>query len=249
MKRNVKIAFIIMILLALIAFVIVIVVVVTIKKNNKRTLNYNDLYKIYSIVENKKNFELLIKTIIFCIKTPCNPPIESTIIINDIEDCDILKSLFDEIFKSNKKKEKTVNDNNLTEEQSEIILDILEKYTNYSRLDYEIIKEKDENKRYFNSTYPKRGYSYKWENETVIYTISLGEKPNSGYNIDIPKIDIYGNSAKIYIEEGSPDEDKIYPDIIVYPIIQVKFSKMPINVTVINEETGEIFPKVIIRNW
>ena len=63
--------------------------------------------------------------------------------------------------------------------------------------------------------------------------ISLGEKPNNGYTIDVSNLDIYGNLAKIFIEEGTPEEAKIYSDIIVYPIIQVKFNKDPINDTII----------------
>ena len=205
---------------------------------------------IYSFVENKNDYDLLLKYRVMCFRAPCNPVTHETIKINDKEDCDMLKSLFDEIFKNSKEKEKRINDENLTEDQSDIVLDILEKYANVTRLEYEIIKEKDENKRYFNSTYSERGYSYIWENETVIYTISLGEKPNPGYTIDISKIDIYGISAKIIIEEGTPDEDKNYPDVIAYPIIQVKFNKKPKNVTVINEETGDIFHEIIIlRNW
>ena len=78
--------------------------------------------------------------------------------------------------------------------------------------------------------------------EANIYTISLGKKPNNGYTIDISNLDIYGNLAKIFIEEGTPEEAKIYSDIIVYPIIQVKFNKDPINATIINEKTGDIFP-------
>ena len=241
MNKAVKISFIIILLLAIIAFAIVMAVVLT-KNKNKRTLNYYEHLRIYSIVENKKNFDLFIKYIVFCIRTPCNPSIEKTIKINDKEDYDLLKSLFDEKFKDNNEKEKRIDDENLTEDQIEIFLDILEKYTNYSRLEYEIIKDGDEQKIYYNSTFSKRGYYQTMNREENIYTISLGEKPNNGYTIDVSNLDIYGNSAKIFIEEGTPEEGKIYPDIIAYPIIQVKFNKDPINVTVINEKTGDIFP-------
>ena len=89
MNKAVKITFIIIILLAIIAFAIV-KVVVLIKNKNKRTLNYYEHFRIYSIVENKKNFELFIKHIVFCIRAPCNPSIEKTIKINDNEDYDLL---------------------------------------------------------------------------------------------------------------------------------------------------------------
>ena len=240
-----KISFIIILLLAIVEFAIVMVVVLT--KNKNKRINYYEHFRIYSIVENKQNFELFIKHIVFFIRAPCNPSIEKTIKINDKEDYDLLKSLFDEKFKDNNKKEKIIDDENLTEDQIEIFLDILEKYTNYSRLEYEIIKDGDEQKIYYNSTFSKRGHYQTVNREESIYTISLGEKPNNGYTIDVSNLDIYGNSAKIFIEEGTPEEGKIYPDIIAYPIIQVKFNKDPINVTVKKKKTGDIFP--FIRSY
>ena len=154
MNKAVKITFIIIILLAIIAFAIVMAVILT-KNKNKRTLNYYEHLRIYSIVENKKNFDLFIKYIVFCKRAPYNPSIEKTIKINDKEDYDLLKSLFDEKFKDNNEKEKRIDDENLTEDQIEIFLDILEKYANYSRLEYEIIKDEDEQKDIIILLFPK----------------------------------------------------------------------------------------------
>ena len=126
------------------------------------------------MVENKNNYEKVIKNQPRCNKAPCNPHIEKTIKINDKEDYDLLKSLFNEIFKDNNEKEKRIDDENLTEDQLEIVLDILEKYVDFSELKYEIIKDD----YYYNSTYSERGYSYVIQNNTAIYTISLGQKPN-----------------------------------------------------------------------
>ena len=241
MNKAVVITFVTILILAILTFVIVIIVVSK-KNKNKRTLDYMNYNYIYSMIENKNNYEIVIKNQPKCNRTPCDPNIIETIKINDKEACDILKSLFDEIFKDIIEKEKRVNDENLTEDQLESILDILEKYANFSQLKYEIIKDDGD---YYDST--ERGYSYIIQNETAIYTISLGEKPNSGYTIDISKVEINGNSAKIYIKEGTPDKGKIYSDVIVYPKIQVKFNKIPEYVYIINEKTGDIFPEVKIK--
>lgn len=245
MNKPIKIIFITITILAILTFVIVMIVVSKKDKNNKRTLDYMNYNYIYSIVENKNNFEIVIKNQPMCIKAPCNPHIVETKNINDKEDCDLLKSLFDEIFKDSNEKQKRVNEENLNEAQLGTILDILEKYEIFLQLKYEIIKDED----YYNSTYSERGYSYVIEKEKAIYTIALGWKPNPGYTIDISKIEINGNSAKIYIEEGTPEKGKIYSQVIVYPKIHVIFDKIPEYIIVINEKTGDIFPEIKTKKY
>ena len=244
---NIKFLMIIYVIIAFIIFTIILKFFLVSNKrklpeSNKTTLDYIKYNYIYSIHEKETYYEIIIKNQPKCDKVPCDPHIVETIKIYDKEGCDMLNYLFDDIFNKDEK-EKTVNDENLTEEQLEIILEILEKYANISQLKYEIIKDEDN----FNSTYSERGYSYVINSETTIFTISLGKKPNQGYTIDISKIEINGNSAKIYIEEGTPIIGKSYSQVIVYPIIGVKFNKIPENILIKNGKTGDIFPEVEIN--
>ena len=242
-----KIILIILILtLQILLFRIVINLILGTNNNNQKILNYANSAFIYSIIQNPNNYEIIIKNQTACDEPPCN---DTTKIkgIDDKEDGQILKTLFEEIFIDKKTKEKTVNDINLTEAQLKIILDFLEKYAGFVKLKYEIIKDEDEDHRYYNDTYSERGYSYEIQNEGVIYTISIGQQPNIGYTIDISKVEISGNSAKICIEEGTPKEGLVYRDMIAYPIVQVKFNKLPTGVTVINEKARNIFPEVLIK--
>ena len=93
--------------------------------------------------------------------------------------------------------------------------------------------------------YKKRGYTYEIDDESVIYTIAMGEKSTGGYSIGIQKIKIKGNNISIYVTEKVPGMDDIVTDAFTYPIVQVKFNHLPSTVEVINYETGDIFPSLM----
>ena len=72
----------------------------------------------------------------------------------------------------------------------------------------------------------------------------MGQKPSAGYSIDVKEVKIQGDIATIYVTEKSPKKDEGQDDVLTYPIVQVKFNKMPSNLEVINYETGEKFPSL-----
>jgi hypothetical protein len=47
--------------------------------------------------------------------------------------------------------------------------------------------------------YNERGYYYEKENDTLICTIAMGEKPSGGYYIEIKKVKIKGNSSQFML--------------------------------------------------
>ena len=202
----------------------------------ERTLNYIVNYKIYSIEQKNKNFKIITKNQIVCIKAPCNPQIIGVKSITDNEDIESLKTLFEEIFKNNIEKVKNVFDKDLKDEQIETIYDILENNDIINELTYEIIEVKEEN----NNLYSAKGYSFSKKRDYVIYTISMGEQPHSGFSISIEKVEIEGNSATIYVKENLPNHrDNIGFDdvLLLYPTAKVKFNRLPSKVKVINQKS------------
>ena len=148
-----------------------------------RVLNYyHGDYKIYSIEENEDNFKIIIKKQIVCFRATCIPPILDEKSIENEEDYQKLKELFDEIFQESDAKEKTFRNGELTSSQKKVIFNILDKNKIISVLDYEIIK----NTNVYKMKYEKRGYIYEIEDDkSVIYTIAMGQMPSTGYSIEI----------------------------------------------------------------
>ena len=208
-----------------------------------RVLNYyHGDYKIYSIEENEDNFKIIIKEQIICFRAPCIPPILDEKSIENEEDCQKLKELFDEIFQDSDVKEKTFRNGELTSSQKKVIFNILDKNKIISVLDYEIIKNTD----VYKMKYEKRGYIYEIEDdESVIYTIAMGQMPSTGYSIEIKKIKIKGNNAQIVVTEKVPPKDVGEDTVLTYPIVQVKFNHLPSSVEIMNNETGESYPSLI----
>ena len=215
------------------------------ENNNKvsRTLNYYLDGKIYSIEEKNNYFNIVIKEQVVCVMEPCIPPIIDTISIRKEEDCKALKLLFEEIFKNSNLKEKSIYDGEiLTNEQIDIIFKILENNNIISKLEYKIIN----NLSSYNQKYSQKGFSYETENDSVIYTVAMGEKTTGGYSIDVKKVKIKGNSAIIYVREKIPGENEAVTDAFTYPIVQVKFNKFPTKITVLNYDTNETYSLVYL---
>ena len=205
--------------------------------NNENVLVINYYYKdgkVYSIEEKEGNFKIFTKEVVNCLVEPCIFPILDENPIEDEEDCKILKSLFEEIFKDSDGKEKSVIDGDITEEQMKKILNVLDHNKIMTILEYEIFESREDKKL------TKKGYIYEMEDESAIYTIGMGEK-TVGYSIEIRKIKIKGNNVSIYVVEKEPINIMI-SDFNIYPIVQIKFNHLPSIVEVINYESGEIFP-------
>ena len=229
-------------MLKLFFFAISIVCIVTQHSNHTNlTLNYyNTDHRVYSIIKEENKFKILTKLRISCLRAPCNLPVLNEKLIEDEEDCEKLETIFYEVFKDSELDVKTANDE-LTFEQLEIVFDIFENNNIFLELKYEIMNRNGFNFKQYN----ERGYYYEKENETLICTIAMGEKPSGGYFIEIQKVKIKGNSAEIYVNEILPKPGDIVTDAITYPIAKIKFYKKPDKIEVINNETGEKFKRII----
>ena len=108
--------------------IILIISFISINSQDFRILNYyHKDGKIYSIEEGEDNFKILTKEVIFCITTPCIPPVLDEKIIENKEDIRSLKLLFDEIFVDSKVKELNAIEGELTNEKLKIIINLLKK--------------------------------------------------------------------------------------------------------------------------
>jgi len=200
-----------------------------------RTLNYNLGQKIYSIEEKMNHISVTIKKNIDCLVEPCDYPVTDVIEIDKEKDSQNLKLVLDEIFNKTKITEKSVTDGDLSDQQIAKIFTVFESINITSRLKYVIVKD---NKDY---TPSNRGYIYqnmKWH----YYTIFAGQKPSSGYSIDITKVDIRGYSVIVYVRESSSGGGKLA--VLTYPRIKIKFNYKPANITFINMINKQEYPKL-----
>ena len=229
-------------MLKLFFFAISIVFTVTQYSNDTNlTLNYYHTdHRVYSIVKEENTFKILTKLRISCLRAPCNFPVLNQKEIDDEEDREKLETIFYEIFKDSELYVKIANDE-LTSEQLGIIFDIFENNNIYLEIKYEIMNRNGFNFKQYN----ERGYYYEKENDTLICTIAMGEKPSGGCFIEIQKVKIKGNSVTIYVNEILPKPGDIVTAAITYPIAKIKFNKEPDEIEVINNETGENFKRII----
>ena len=215
------------------------IIIVSSSSNATRIIDYYYEFKIYSIEEYENNYVVVIKEIIYCFRTPCNPLIIDIVSIKDKEDNSALKVLFDELFKNSDTKQKSLFDEELSVKHNEIITSILERNKILFKLEYKIINNLNQ---FNNVKYKEKGYSYEEEDDGVIYTIAMGEKPSSGYSIDVKRIKIIGRMVTIYVNEKIPGKDEVVYDMMTYPIVQIKFNQLPSQVTVLDYETIEQYP-------
>ena len=131
------------------------------------------------------------------------------------------------------------DDEFLTAEQFQVIIKILNNNNILSDIAYEIINSPE----LYNMKFHKKGYFEDNEDDhSVIYTISMGKKPSSGYSINIQKVKIKKNLTTIYVSEKRPGPGEGVDDVITYPIAKIKFSQKPNKLSVISFETGEVYP-------
>ena len=223
-------------------FAISIISIVTQYANHTNlTLNYYHTdNRVYSIVKEQNTFKILTKLPISCLRFPCSFPVLNEKTIDDEEDCEKLEAIFYEVFKDSELDE-TIANAELTSEQLDIIFEIFENNNIVLEIKYEIMNRNGLNFKQYN----ERGYYYEKVNDTLIYTIAMGEKTSGGFFIEIQKVKIKGNSVTIYVNEILPKPGDIVTDAITYPITKIKFNKEPDKIEVINNETGEKFKRII----
>jgi len=206
-------------------------------ESKNRTLNYYLDGLVYSIEENMDHIKVVVKEKVDCIMAPCIfPIIGSTEIVNEKE-YESLKFVLDEIFNKSKVNEKSVIDEDLSDEQVEKIFTVLVNNNMTSKLEYTIVN----NLGVHYNMYSERGYYYqsaRWQT----YTISAGRKPTTGFSINIKNVKIKGHSATVYVKEyeskGAND------DILTYPIVRIRFNIAPTSITIVNSDNGQIYPKI-----
>jgi hypothetical protein len=207
-------------------------------ESKNRKLNYYlDGILVYSIEEKMGHINIVIKEKVDCVMAPCIfPVIGSTEIVKEKE-YESLKSVLDEIFNKTKVNEKSVTDDDLSDEQVEKIFKVLTNNNMTSKLEYHIVN----NLGMHYNMYSERGYYYqnaRWQT----YTISAGRKPTSGFSINIKSVKIKWHSATVYVKEYEPNGPS--DDVLTYPIVRIRFNINPSSITIINSDNGKIYPKI-----
>lgn len=107
-----------------------------------------------------------------------------------------------------------------------------------NNLEYKIIQETN----IYDSTYNEKGYYINESGEKVILTIAMGEKPTSGYEIKIKKVEINNDKITIEVEETKPYNKNVTLQVITYPTTQIEFNKMPKSIN-IKSTKGNLYKK------
>ena len=224
-------------LIALTFFILINLVSSQDSESKNRTLNYYLDGLVYSIEENMDHIKVVVKEKVDCVMEPCIFPIISLTEIVKEKEYQSLKLVLDEIFNKTKVNEKSVIDDDLSDEQVEKIFTVLVNNNMTSKLEYTIIN----NLGLHYNMYSERGYYYqnaRWQT----YTISAGRKPTSGFSISIKNVKIKGHSATVYVKEYEPHGPS--DDVLTYPIVRIRFNIAPTSITIINSDNGKIYPKI-----
>ena len=206
-------------------------------ESKNRTLNYYLDGLVYSIEENMDHIKIIVKEKVDCVMEPCIFPVIGLTEIVKEKEYESLKFVLDEIFNKTKVNEKSVIDEDLSDEQVDKIFTVLINNNMTYKLEYNIVN----NLGMHYNMYSERGYYYqnaRWQT----YTISAGRKPTSGFSINIKSVKVKGHSVTVYVKENEPHGAS--DDVLTYPIVRIRFNIAPTSITIINSDNGEIYPKI-----
>ena len=203
--------------------------------SDQRAIKYYYNGKIYSIEENDGTFQIIEKELIYCKQAPCIPPITGIFQITDKKECSDLKVFLDDLLPEKKIKVKAVYNQKLTNEQKEIISNILVNNKIITIIEYEIVK----NLPLDDARYNQRGFLTEDKDSKAICTIAMGEQPTGGYSITVQKVKINRNKVIIYVKEKSPGPHESVNRAQTFPIAQVIFNHIPDKIMVLDYDTDE----------
>ena len=206
-------------------------------ESKNRTLNYYLDGLVYSIEETMDHINIVVKEKVDCVMAPCIFPVIGLTEIVKEKEYESLKFVLDEIFNKTKVNEKSVIDEDLSDEQVDKIFTVLINNNMTYKLEYNIVN----NLGMHYNMYSERGYYYqnaRWQT----YTISAGRKPTSGFSINIKSVKVKGHSVTVYVKENEPNGPS--DDVLTYPIVRIRFNINPSSITIINSDNGKIYPKI-----
>lgn len=61
-------------------------------------------------------------------------------------------------------------------------------------------------------------FEFRWQKHTYLL-ISLGQRPNPGYRLEVVKVEPSPEGTDVLIEEKLPLPGRMYPQVVVYPYI------------------------------
>ncbi|MBR3210994.1 MAG: protease complex subunit PrcB family protein [Bacilli bacterium] len=92
--------------------------------------------------------------------------------------------------------------------------------------------------------YNQKGYKYEVVGGQKRLSISMGEKPSSGYILIVNYIYKKGDDFYVYVQEKSPESMEGVSTIITHPIYVLSLEDAPKNIYVYNVESGEEYPNL-----
>ena len=105
-------------------------------------------------------------------------------------------------------------------------------------LRYQIVENPD------NLQYEERGFYVTNFRTKTLVTVSAGQKPSSGYGIEIVNVEIKDDRVTIIVKETTPKEGTSNATVITYPKAQVEFNRLPDNIKVRNEDGKTLYKKI-----
>ena len=228
-----KTGFLIFILSLIIIVILIIVKVLNISEVNSNIYEikyYRDNDYLYEMEVKKDEIVVTSKNVIKCSVNPCEPMFIERYKVEYKEE---YRRFIENLFKDKNGNNITVFGHELSDEDNKELSKIIGLIT------YDIIGSS-----YYESKYSRRGYYLeKVENNEYMLTVALGEKSTGGYDISIFNIN-QKNETEVYVSITEPSSEDYVTQSLTYPVTQVKFSKKPKRLKVLDITSNEEFNKV-----
>lgn len=96
----------------------------------------------------------------------------------------------------------------------------------------------------YNGKIKTKGYTAEDTSNGYLVTIGMGEQNTGGYKIEVSRVQLVNDEAIIYIKETTPKPGETVTQAFTYPTVQVLFTKKPVKLFVLNEDTLSSYPQI-----
>ena len=221
-------------LLIIIGFILIICGCTVSEKNNY-VVHYKNNYNSYDITLNNDNIQVEKYDIVQCVKAPCNPVKSKSFTIKTTNE---YKAFIKKLFKDNNKNEVTITNDNLDDEQTNNLSNILDEDIKKSEITSKVIGNSN-----YNKDYDSRGYYVNNEDNKIIVTVAYGKRNTGGYSLEFDKAELEDDTYVIYVKENKPEMNQTVTMALTYPTLDIELNKMPNKLKVISSVTAEEYKR------
>ncbi len=205
---------------------------------DNKVIHYYYGYYLFDIEINEEKLDVTRYTVVQCIQAPCDPIKDKMFTVNNKDEYD---ELFNRIFSNSEEKEKTIYSDKLSNDEYQVLLDIIGEKDIRNTEKYKIIDTVDN----YDSEYVDRGYHVEEEEDgNYLITVAMGSRNTGGYSIKIKDVVINDNDVLIYVKETSPQADSVVTMAFTYPIAKVELLFKPGKIEVQNVDSFKEYERL-----